>query len=248
MHWLFSVEHLHSMLMIIFDTETKMRSEVVRLVLLLGLVVLISPIAQAQHQIDVQKLSAEGDHLKALTVYELLPVRKIGNDTRIAAAKSAWALGLNRQAAEQFDTVLRDGDLSLESRARITLSRGVLEYQEERYPEAALYAEKAIYMLRDPSPLRGRAYLLWGQSLSRSGAYADAQAKLDSALQDSDEADKGEIHFALGMVEMKIGKLDKAEEHLKAIPALHDRSATAVRHGAPQLALAAGADRPRTRP
>jgi tetratricopeptide (TPR) repeat protein len=183
----------------------------------------------AQHQIDVQRLSAEGEHFKALSVYELLPTRKVGTDTRIAAAKSSWALGLNRHAAEQFDVVLRDATLSLENRARITLSRGVLEYQEQRYPEASLYAEKTISYLRDPSPLRGRAFLLWGQSLSRTGAYGAAEEKLERALADADESDKAEINFALGMVEMRIGKLEKAEERLKAIPAQHDRSAAAVR-------------------
>lgn len=195
----------------------------------LPILILHSSASHAQHQIDVQRLSADGEHLKALTLYEILPARKMSTDTRIAAAKSSWALGLNRQAAEQFDTVLRDATLSLENRARITLSRGVLEYQEERYPEASLYAEKTISYLRESSPLRGRAYLLWGQSLSRTGAYGAAEYKLEQALSDADEADKAEINFALGMVEMRIGKLERAEERLRAIPAQHDRSATAVR-------------------
>ncbi len=193
------------------------------------LVILCVPASHAQHQIDVQRLSAEGEHLRALTLYELLPTRKMGTDTQIAAAKSSWALGLNRQAAEKFDMVLRDVNLSMENRARITLSRGVLEYQEQRYPEASLYAEKTISYLRDTSPLRGRAYLLWGQSLSRTGAYGAAQEKLERALADADEADKAEINFALGMVEMRIGKLEKAEGRFKAIPAQHDRSAASVR-------------------
>jgi tetratricopeptide (TPR) repeat protein len=199
-------------------------------------VVVHSSAVHAQHQIDVQRLSAGGEHLKALTLYEILPARKMGTDTRIAAAKSSWALGLNKQAAEQFDAVLRDATLSLESRARITLSRGILEYQEERYPEASLYAEKTISYLRDSSPLRGRAYLLWGQSLSRTGAYGAAEHKLEQSLGDADEADKAEINYALGMVEMRIGKLEKAEDRLKAIPAQHDRSATAVR-GLASIAL-----------
>jgi tetratricopeptide (TPR) repeat protein len=194
-----------------------------------SLILLSAHTSYAQHQIDVQRLSAEGEYLKALTVYELLPARKIGSDTRIAAAKSSWALGLNRQAAELFDSVLRDVKLTLENRARVTLSRGVLEYQEERYPEASLYAEKAISYLRESSPLRGRAYLLWGQSLSRTGAYGAAEQKLEAARTDADEVDKAEINFALGMVEMRIGKLEKADECLKAIPAQHDRSAAAVR-------------------
>jgi ATP/maltotriose-dependent transcriptional regulator MalT len=65
--------------------------------------------------------------------------------------------------------------------------------------------------------------------LSRTGAYGAAGQKLEMALSDADEVDKAEINFALGMVEMRIGKLEKAEERLKAIPTQHDRSAAAVR-------------------
>ena len=45
-----------------------------------------SAIAFAEHPVDVQKFSSEGDHFKALTMYELLPDRRLSDDTRIAAA------------------------------------------------------------------------------------------------------------------------------------------------------------------
>lgn len=185
--------------------------------------------AHAQHSVDIQKLAADGEHMKALAMYELLPARNLSLSARIAAAKSAWALGLNRQAAEAFDSILREAQLPQDTRARLTLSRGVLEYQEEKYAEAALFAEKTVSYLQQSSPLRSRALLLWGQSLTRVSAYASAQEKLAAALEDSSPADQPEIQYSLGVVETKLGKYSEAEKHLKAIPTDHERAAATVR-------------------
>ena len=87
----------------------------------------------ADHPVDVQRLSSEGDYFKALTMYELLPDRRLNDDARVSAAKSAWALGLTKKAASIFDAVLRSGTLDNDDRARVTLSRGIIEYQEEHY-------------------------------------------------------------------------------------------------------------------
>jgi tetratricopeptide (TPR) repeat protein len=194
------------------------------------ILVLVTPaLASAQHAAQVQQLSADGEHMKALAMYELLPNKKLMTETRIAAAKSAWALGLNRQAAEGFDSVLRDPTISQDIRTRLILSRGVIEYQEERYQEAALYAEKAISYMRESVPLRGRAYLLWGQSLLRTGAYVSAHERFEKALGDVQPQDRAEAHFALGLVELKLARYTDAQKNLEAIPMDHARTPVAVR-------------------
>jgi len=185
--------------------------------------------ANAQHPIDIQRLSAEGDHFKALSLYELLPHRQFDTDTYVSAAKSAWALGLTKQAIALFDSVLRGDALSSEDRARITLSRGVIDFQEERYQEAALFAEKASALLPEKSPLRGRALLLLGQSLLKVGAYATAEEKLLRALADSTQSDRPEIVFALGSAQIKLGKLTDAEKSFKAVPTEDSRAPLALR-------------------
>jgi tetratricopeptide (TPR) repeat protein len=186
-------------------------------------------LAEAQHSSEVQKLSAEGDHMKALAMFELLPNKKVVTEARIAAAKSAWALGLNRQAADGFDAILRDPGIAPDTRTRLVLSRGVIEYQEERYQEASLYAEKAIGFMQESAPLRGRAYLLWGQSLLRTGAYSSALEKFQKALADVSPQDRPEAHFALGLVELKLGRYAEAQKDLEAIPMDHVRTPVAVR-------------------
>lgn len=186
--------------------------------------------AYAQHPIDVQQASSNGEHFKALTTYLLLPARRLTPDTRVAAAKSSWALGLHAQAANEIDGLLRDKAIEGDQRARLTFMRGVIDYQEERYQESRLYAEKTISLLKGPSPLRARAHLLWGQSAMRMKAYGGAEDNLKAALEEADSADVAEVHFALGEVQMRVGKYLDAEEHFKAIPMEHDRTATAVRH------------------
>ncbi len=185
--------------------------------------------AHAQHPIDIQRLSAEGDHFKALSLYELLPHRQFDTDTYVSAAKSAWALGLTKQATSLFDSVLRGDSLSLDDQARVTLSRGVIDFQEERFQEAALFAEKAAALLPEKSPLRGRALLLLGQSLLKVGAYATAEEKLLRSLADSIQSDRPEVVFALGSAQLKLGKLTDAEKSFKAVPTEDVRAPMAVR-------------------
>jgi tetratricopeptide (TPR) repeat protein len=162
-------------------------------------------------------------------MYELLPDRRLSDDTRISAAKSAWALGLTKKASSLFDAVLRSGALDNDERARITLSRGVIEFQEERYQEAGLFAEKATTLLPEKAPLRGRAFLLWGQSLVRAQAYATAEEKLLRALGEMSPADRPDAALALGSVQIKLGRLTDAERSLKTIPASHAHASEAIR-------------------
>lgn len=208
---------------------TTWKAHLVRLFLGFLLGCLCSTLVFAEHPIDVQKLSAEGDHFKALSMYELLPDRRLDEDTHIAAARSAWALGMTRQATELFDAILRGDAVGPDERARITLSRGIIEYQEERYQEAALFAEKAATQLPEKAPLRGRAMLLWGQSLYRSQAYSVAEEKLLAALVDAAPSDRPDVALSLGRTLMKLGKVSEAEKTLKLIPASHAHAAEAIR-------------------
>ena len=63
----------------------------------------------------------------------------------------------------------------------------------------------------------------------RTGAYPIAHDKFSKALEDVSGADKAEAHFALGLVEVKLGKYQEAQKHLELIPTDHDRTAVAVR-------------------
>lgn len=185
--------------------------------------------AAAQHSIEVQRLTAKGEYFEALTTYEKLPKRKTTSGASIAAAKSAWGLGLPLRAIEEFDKVLRDESLDSVERARILLSRGIIEYQEDRTQVAALYAEKSAALLPEAGPLRAKAWFLWGQALDRMGQYGPAEDKYVKAIEEGEIDDKGDMHFMLGRCLQKLGKNAAARENLEKVPLRHDKTAKAVR-------------------
>jgi tetratricopeptide (TPR) repeat protein len=196
---------------------------------LLSVVLWYPTVACADHPVEVQRLYAEGDYFRALEVYERLPDRRLDKDTHVAAAKSAWALGLIKRAAELFDSVLRADGLENDERSRLTLSRGIIEYQEGRYQEAALFAEKSASYLPEKAPLRGRALLLWGQSLLKAQEYSTAEEKLWRALAEVAPSDRPDVAMSLGTAQLKLGKLADAERTLKAITIDHPNAPDAVR-------------------
>lgn len=188
-----------------------------------------TPIASAQHPIEVQRLYSQGEYMQALVAFEQLPDRRTTTSTRISAGKSAWALGIPGQATEQLDIALRDKNLDGRTRADVILSRGIIEFQEGRFAESALYAEKAISLLKTPSPLRGRAFLLWGEGLARMKAYGAAHEKFGRAMRESSEDDLPEMSYQDGSVLLRLGQLEKARTAFERIPLNHDRAPGTVR-------------------
>lgn len=199
--------------------------------------------AQAQNPIDVEKLSAQGDHYQAMVAWERMPKRRATLDATAAMAKSAWGLGLNELAMATYDRMLelgmQAGKLDAVSRARVYLAQGILQYQEENYQAALRYAERMVGGLPQPSPLRGQGWYLWGETLVRLGKLSLAREKFEKALEEAQTLDQGEVHFALAQCSQRLGKYDQAQEHFEAIPLAHSRGGDAMR-GLAQVALERG--------
>lgn len=183
----------------------------------------------AQHPIEVQRYQAQGEYMQALVAFERLPERRTTTDTRISAGKSAWALGIPTLATAQIDIALRDPDLDTRTRADLVLSRGIIEFQEGHFAESVLYAEKAISLLKKSSPLRARAYLLWGQGLARMKAYGAAHEKYENAMAEASDDDLPEMSYQDGTVLLRLGQFDKARAAFERIPLEHERAPATVR-------------------
>ncbi len=186
--------------------------------------------AGAEHPIEVQRLAASGDYLKALSAYEAIPQRRRTSYSTIAAARSAWALGLTARASEEFDRVLSEDTLEPVDKGRVLLSRAIIEYQERRYPTAALFAERSSRELQEPTVLRAKVWLLWGQALNKMDAYPAAEEKLAKALEESSIEDLGTIHYETGLVKEALGKIQEAREHFEKVPLEHEKTPLAMRH------------------
>ena len=184
----------------------------------------------AQHPIDVQRKSANAEYFEALLAYDKMPKRIATSESTIAAGRSAWALGLTQRAIDEFDAALRNEKLDPTSRARLSLSRGIIEFQEERYQTALLYAQRAVQSLEQAGPLRGRVWLLWAQSLAQLGSYGAAAEKYTLALAEVKSEDLPDVHFLAGECELHLGRNEEARQHFESVPLQHERTAEAMRN------------------
>ncbi|MCB0339045.1 MAG: tetratricopeptide repeat protein [Bdellovibrionales bacterium] len=196
-------------------------------------VITVVPSANAQHPVEVQQLVADGKSFEALVAYRKLPKRKVNAKTHAASAKAAWSLGLATEAASEFDQALAiqagRGELTESEEARLLLSRGILEYQEERYQVATLYAEKMLGVLTENGPLRAQGAYLLAESLVALGRQAAAEPYYLEALEGASASDRPDIHFALGKCQTKLGKYTDARSNFEAVPLNNPKSPEAIR-------------------
>lgn len=191
----------------------------------------------ADDAIDVQLLSSRGEHYKAMLAYDKLPQRKRTTDATIASARSAWALSLPGIAIERFDQALESNAIPAVDRARILFSRGIIEFQEDRFQVAALYAERAAKLVEEGGPFRAKIWLLSGEAAYRLGNAGQAAEFLQRALEESSIDDEGEVRFHLGEALLRLNRQDEAAEQFKAIPVTYEKIPQALRRLA-EIALA----------
>lgn len=186
--------------------------------------------ALGQHSIDVQRSVAKEEFFEALKLYEKMPKRKATLDAVVAAARAAWALSLPDRAIEELELALRTEKIDPILKSRLFLSRGIIEYQEGRYQVALLYAEKATEGLDGGSPLRARAWLLWGESLLKLDSFGKAETKFTNALEEVRPEEQAHVHYMLGVCQLKLGKIDQAREHFEQIPLDSDDTPMTIRY------------------
>ena len=184
---------------------------------------------RAEHPVDVERFAAEGDYLQALAAYDRLPQRILTSEAMLAAAKSAWALGLSERAIREIERLLREKDLRADLRTEAHLTRAIIEYQEGRYQVADLYAEKTVRGCAKEGAQRSTAFLLWGESLAAQGAYGAAESKLSAAWEGAAPEQRAEIAFQRAMARVHLGKSDEARADFEQVPQRHERSAEAIR-------------------
>ena len=194
--------------------------------------------AWAEHPSNIQKKFESGEYLDALKLYVNLPKRQLTSEAMIAAGRSAWALSLPAMAIEKYEEVLKDENLPAVERARVYLSRGIIEFQEDRYEVAQLYAEKSAQLLGEAGPLRAKVWFLWGECLAKLGRYGAAEEKLLKALEEAPREEKGDMYYSLGSCQLKLGKNEDARVNLEKVPLRHDRTPHAIKLLA-QIALEA---------
>lgn len=186
--------------------------------------------AFCQHSIDVQKAQLNQDYWDSLLLFERMPKRTATHDAIIAAGKSAWALGLVKKANQFFDQALLSKELTLEQKSDLLVSRGLIEFQEDNYEVAILFAKKAIDLFEDEHAFRGRAWLLWAESLYNKGSFGGAEKMYRNALKEIDQESINEVNFLLARCLLKNGKEDEAQHHFTQIPLNNERAPEVIKH------------------
>ncbi len=190
----------------------------------------VSGLVFAEHPIDVERLSANGDHLKALAAYDRIPLRVRTIESTVAAGKSAWALGLAERAIKEFEAVLKEPSLKQRIRAELLLNRAIIEYQEGRTQSAIFFVEKASALGATNPAISSAIYMLWGDALMQADTFGAAEEKYERAMQDANNDERSEISYRLGLCRERLGKQQAAEESFERVSLKSERTPETIRH------------------
>ncbi len=165
----------------------------------------------------ISELTRRGEHFKAIAKL----YGKESNPTladQLAAAKSAWALGLVARARSLWDEVLANKDFQEDERYRATLARAIVELQEANFEEARGIAERAAGSLPE-SELRGQFWLVIAEALKEQKALGLAEDYYKRAIKDGDKAVQNEARYLLGECQLKLGMINQARYSYAAVEA-----------------------------
>jgi tetratricopeptide (TPR) repeat protein len=166
---------------------------------------------------SIADLSRRGKHFEALAKYCTAENQASFAD-KLAAAKSAWALGLVQRARALWDEVLANADFQGEERTRTSLARAIVELQESDFEEARAIAERAAAKLSS-SDLRAQFWLVIAEALKEQNAMSLAEGYYTKALNDGGKAVQNEARYLLGECQLKLGMINDARYSFAGVEA-----------------------------
>lgn len=149
-------------------------------------------------------------------------------DDRLAAAKSAWALGLVEKARQYWDEVFASKQFGGAERNRELLARAAMELQEQNYEKARAIAEQAAAGIQQ-SDLRAEFYMIAGESLREQGNLSQAQVYYSKAAQDAAGRVKSEALCILGECQLKLGLINEARYSFTSVEMSSKQAPLALR-------------------
>jgi len=165
--------------------------------------------------IGVKELSEQGRYFDSILLYkENESVRSLG-DT-LAVAKSAWAIGLVDEARIRWDQALEHPDCKGVERARVLLSRAIMELQEGSYDRARGFAEEGSTLVNS-SELRGELNFVIAEALYSQGMYSLAERYYEKVSKEGSKERVQESLLKLSKVMNKLGRFADARKVLTLI-------------------------------
>lgn len=177
--------------------------------------------------LSIRDLTAHGQHLEALKIFDEKEESKRSLADRLAAAKSAWALGLPDRARVIWDEALSQSDFVGSERERELLARAILELQEGRFDEARSRAESAAQTIAS-SPMRAQFWLVVAEALKSQGALSQAETYYRRAAEETSPDGKSEVMFLLGECQRQLGLTSEARYSYTAVESKSKYSSAAL--------------------
>ncbi|MCB0360023.1 MAG: hypothetical protein KDD44_10315 [Bdellovibrionales bacterium] len=166
---------------------------------------------------SVVELARRGEHFQALSRYTELSEQERSVADGLAAARSAWSLGLVGRARDIWDDVFAIEDFRGVERARALLARAILEHQEQQHEPARAFAERGAALL-EPSDLRAQFWLLIAESLRSENVLSRAEGYYERAAAEGTGQTKAEALYFLGEVQKGLGRLQEARQTFTSLP------------------------------
>jgi tetratricopeptide (TPR) repeat protein len=161
---------------------------------------------------SLQELALRGRYFDAVVKYSETTTGAAtapGISEQLAAAKSAWALGLVHLARRIWDDVFANREFDDVERSRAMLARSILELQEENFEQARSIAEAAAQKL-EQSELRAQFWLVIAEALKEQGALSLAEGYYKKAAEEGDNKTSGEATYLLGECQYKLGLVSES--------------------------------------
>jgi tetratricopeptide (TPR) repeat protein len=165
--------------------------------------------------IGIRELSAQGRHFDSVLLYKSNEHSRSLGET-LAVAKSAWAIGLVDEARKRWDEALQHPECSGTERARIYLSRAIMELQENRFEEARSFSEEGSGLL-ESSELRGELYYVTAEALYAQKMFSLSERYYEKAAREGSRERSQEALLQLARVRNNLGRYAEARKTLTQI-------------------------------
>lgn len=165
---------------------------------------------------SLEALNQRGNHFEVMTLARKQDKGLLSLSEQLAAARSAWALGLVDEARDYWTLALADEELTGAERYRTMLASAILELQEKNFDKAREISERAT-IESDASDVRSQFWLVIADSLKAQKALGAAQEYYARAVEEAADTRKAEARYLLAECQYLTGQKQKARTNFVLI-------------------------------
>ncbi len=176
----------------------------------------------------VLELNRQQKHYEAVLAYTERDAKTLSLTEKLAAARSAWALGLVDTSRNIWQEASSRRGFTGSERSRALLAYSIMEFQEGNYEKSRSLAEQEAQNL-PASDLRSQFWLVIAEALKAQGAWSLAEGYYNKALEEAEQAHSSEATYLLGSCQLRLGKVNDARYTFASLDTSSKNTADALR-------------------